>query len=160
MECLIPARGLSRNAHSWELRPRAVFLPSRAQTQSFQSHHPVTFKNWDITSACFSYWIFNRGTRGPEPLFDNLGIALQYPATVLSYLSVMPESYCPIRLLFFFFSFYFWKLHILAFGILLPEPSCYIPVILLKDVLYIQKINAVMEGTHVKQSCISGVKGR
>lgn len=159
MECLIPARGLSRNAHSWRVRPRAVFLSSRAQTQSFQSHHPVAFKNWEITSSCFSYWIFNRGIRGPKPLFDNLGIALHYPATVLSYLSVMPESYCPIRLLFFF-SFYFWKLHILAFGILLPEPSCYILVILLKDVLYIQKINAVMEGAHVKQSCISGVKGR
>lgn len=103
MECLIPARGLSRNAHSWRVRPRAVFLSSRAQTQSFQSHHPVAFKNWEITSSCFSYWIFNRGIRGPKPLFDNLGIALHYPATVLSYLSVMPESYCPIRLLLFFF---------------------------------------------------------
>ena len=101
MECLIPARDLSRNAGAWG--QELCSFPTGLRLEASSPCHPASFKDWDIKSACFSYWIFNRGTHEPNPFFVSLEIALHCPATVLPYLSVVTESYCPIRLLLFFF---------------------------------------------------------
>lgn len=107
-------------------------------------------------------WVFNKGIHGAKlvaglQMFYSLGTALCCPAN--GHLShPIFEMYLLCLVLIFFLLLQ--KLYILVFGKFFLQPCCYTLLIFLKYVLYIQKINSEVEGTHMKQPCILGVKGR